>query len=324
MKEIEIALLFILTLSVIVLIMIMWKLHDELGYVEPAPIYTIPDFLYALSLEFDTQELTPLFYTLRGFDPADPPGTIRSDSENVHDSEVNQLIKQSIDILLAKYNKDDTKINDIGYYVTYRRMPKDIEYRPVTLQEFKKGIKKFEDEKNLVIYFDITPMNAINLAWQRADDTANKANKQNIKEAILYAIMDPTHVCAHGMVSAVIGALDGLDQIGDLPPIISKQITRSMVSDTAGIKYKEILKDIAYDTKLDAALRLVAVENLALEDESLKYLSASNVTNAEKIRAQEVLKTKLRPKLHNKLGEIYGEKYVPFMSDINGMVDIMC
>jgi hypothetical protein len=75
------------------------NINHDIEYIPITPI-SIFHNLFELN---EMDELPTLFHVLRGFNPSDPPGTIRSDAENVHDGEVNQLIKESIDILTDIY-----------------------------------------------------------------------------------------------------------------------------------------------------------------------------------------------------------------------------
>ncbi len=295
----------------------------------PIQIFPVLSFLQALGIAAEQNDnilaRIQLFPMQTSFDPKDSPGVIRSDPENVHDVEVNKAVLNIIKILDKKYDKSKNINNDIGRYITHRRDTKDIEIKPVTLSEFTESLSKLEKEDKPVIYFDITPIEAVSLAWQRSDDPGNNSNKNNIKEAIISAIIDPSHICSHGMVSSVIGALDGVDIIGNLDSISSTQITRAMVADMTGIYYKKILTEIAEDDNLDVAVRCNALENLSSEnmDDISKKLSCHKLNTIDKERGMRILKSRVRTQLHDNLRKMYGEKYNPYIHDTDVFVDMI-
>jgi hypothetical protein len=263
----------------------------------------------------------------RGFNPRDDPNKIRPDAENVHDSEVNKAILKTVNMLREKYSKSEPVSADIGYYIARRRSKEDMKLSPINSNDFQKQLKKFEDEKKPVFYFKITPIEAVNLAWHRSNDEGNMSNKDNIKESIIHAIMDPSHVCSHGMVTSVIGALDGTDQMNELPKMVSMQFTRSMVSETAGKKYQDLLQDTLLNKNLDNSIRCAAMDNLnpdVYKDHNFDYLKCGDMQEEEKSKGTDVLKHRIRPKLHAQLEKIYTtDKYKPFRKDIDAMIDMM-
>lgn len=247
------------------------------------------------------------------------PGTIRSDPQNTHDTQVNRIIKKNLETLSQLYDRNNAVDQAIDYYSARRKYTRDEELLPIDGQMVRKKLADYHEIKDPVIYFGYTPDQALNLAWQRADDRKNRENSSNIKEAILAAVLDPKHICSHGKLSSVIGALDGTDIMGGLEPIVSKQITKYMVSDTAGVKYRELLKEISGNTNLDNRMRCAALDS----DESYPGLDCWSLTDEEKIKGIDALKHRIRPRLHLELEKIYGGEYAQFKNDIDIMIDMM-
>lgn len=244
---------------------------------------------------------------------------IRSDPQNTHDTQVNRIIKKNLEILNKLYDKEQSSDVSIEYYLSRRKYTRDEELFSINLDDIRKKLLGYHEIKIPVLYFGYTPDHALNLAWQRSEDRKNRGNSSNIKEAILSAILDPKHVCGHGKLSSVIGALDGLDAVGDLSPVVSQQITKYMVSDTAGLKYRELLKEISGNRNLDDRIRCAALDL----GESQPDLDCDSLTDEERKKGNDALKHRVRPRLHLELEKIYGEEYKHFKNDIDSMIDML-
>lgn len=236
---------------------------------------------------------------------------IQSDSENVHDSLVNKITGENIDILLkCNYELLETNIllNEIGRFIRYQ-------------SSIKFSQEKILDIVDTIILlphplaFSITPMEAFKLSWARASDKRNKSNSINIKESILSSLLDPSHNCAHGYVVSLIGLLIGLDLIGDLIEIKSMPITKRVISEQAGIIIKKLINNFINNSgKTDKE-----VINYFNDIFNNKDISKYNIPQSKLSKFND----ELRNLTHKELNNMYGEEYKYYISDINTLFNYL-
>lgn len=214
------------------------------------------------------------------------PVRITSDSQNTHDSVVNRAIAANVQRLKVTHPEyADMTYGDIlsriKIYIDFEATRKFVIYEQVFAWM----------QAGEVMAFGINPMTALKLAWLRAE--ANPNNSHNIKEAILMAVEDKSHVCAHGMVVSCIGALDGTDEIGDLQIAITRNIKIRDVSEFVSVEIKKIVAE--YEPRQIGQYYLNVLNNKQCDEP--KFL------DCEKSTIQKFVRDRLEVAILKKFGE---------------------
>jgi hypothetical protein len=138
-----------------------------------------------------------------------------SDPQNSHDSNVSREIRYTLDIISTdnEFNIDET-LQDIKDYI--RRADISTERK----QKAQYSLQTLIDKNANISAANRSEKEIITMIWKRASHPQNADNEENIKLAVLDALIDISAsnsygesavVCANGRVSRLIGALSALD-----------------------------------------------------------------------------------------------------------------
>jgi hypothetical protein len=186
---------------------------------------------------------------------------VNSDPQNVHDVGVRLDNQRTLDKIGSGGNRyaviDEITQHIDGADLTYAQ--KDAARR--VLAEFAKD--------NVITAYNDTELNIIANVWARADDPANTANRQFIKDAVVKGLADSIGsdgkpVCINGRVSGVIGALATLDADETVGVAVSDEIkTREIYHGCRGVVDAELERAIAAGGDLGASAAEFAAGNPA-------------------------------------------------------------
>ncbi len=156
----------------------------------------------------------------------------QSDSQNVHDSTIYQLLKEQID----KVRDDNSKISDIqihGYNEAIGWVRSKLKHDPVKAREVEKVISVLNDDNPIGHLSGLSEKDVITTVWQRTYDPENKKNAAQIRDALCDAVMDCIEnghvVCMTGRTSKVWQALARLDKHENIGVLKTKQAIRNEI-----------------------------------------------------------------------------------------------
>jgi hypothetical protein len=156
----------------------------------------------------------------------------QSDSQNVHDSTVYQLLQEQVN----KVRSDNAKIQDIqvhGYEEAVGYIMAKVRNNPEKAKELQKVINVLNDNNYVGHLSGLSERDIITAIWQRAYDPENKQNSQQIKDSLCDAVLDCVEngnvVCMTGRTSKVWQALARLDKDEDVGILKTKQAVRNEI-----------------------------------------------------------------------------------------------
>ena len=225
--------------------------------------------------------------------------THTSDTQNVHDSEVNHQLSRSFNALKQATlpisdNLDMIKDDVLNYAKSLPnesqdRIRKSID-RIVSGKSYNSSIKTTEDE-------------LLKLVWSRCYDKTNSTNERLIKDAVIESLLDMTNngstVCSTGRCSRLIDSLTLLDSNKELA---SGFATSEQLRNDSLDKSNEILENCikVYSESNDSRLKEVA----------LSYQDPKIVTNDE---SEKLFKDIVKCEINNYLSTTIKDK----MTDVD-------
>lgn len=182
-----------------------------------------------------------------------------NDLQNAHDNNVNSEIKKSLDIIETEIGPLKFDINEVKLFI--REFPDE-----KIKAKAKYSLHIIETKNEFISSAKRTELEILGLVWLRSYYEGN--NKENIQEAIIYALADISSrngwnedyiVCANGRASRIVAALSALDVNPEVGKIQTKEQVRNYIFESAAHILKEELKKYNGEPKNDEELNTFKV-----------------------------------------------------------------
>jgi hypothetical protein len=171
-----------------------------------------------------------------------------SDPQNSHDTTVSKEIRNSLDIIESNISNNksaDFVFSDIIEFI--RRS----DITTPKKQRAKHALEVIKERNNEVFAANRNEIEVVRLVWLRADHPKNTANEENIKSAILDALVDITNtnswnetdtVCPNGRISRIVGALSTLDFNDNVGALQTSEQINNYILDQASHVYNSYVE----------------------------------------------------------------------------------
>lgn len=159
-----------------------------------------------------------------------PVINIKSDPQNVHDSQVNIELKNIYHNLVEKNSFDDINADTKSLEKFIGELPPNKRKRALKTYEYMHGHNSAVGAQEEMVLLEV---------WKRVNSNQNKSRQKELKEAFADALVDSTDdngytVCSGGRCARILSSLTLLDTDKKIAePIKSKEILRSEIMSKA-------------------------------------------------------------------------------------------
>jgi hypothetical protein len=205
----------------------------------------------------------------------------QSDSQNVHDSTIYQLLQNQINrVRDENANLSDIQVHGYNEAVGYVRSKfKNTD----KIQDIEKVISVLNDDHYVGHLSGLSEQDVITAIWQRSFDPENKKNAQQIRDSLCDAVNDCVEnghvVCMTGRTSKVWQALARLDKQEDIGVLKTKQAIRNEIFQRSA----KIVDDYIGDNG-SASLMLKEAYNKGENTEQVKELTECMKTQISELK----------------------------------------
>lgn len=157
-----------------------------------------------------------------------PP--IVSDSQNVHDSELQNAAKKNIDVLYSSQDESDPRQVINAIYQTHPKLsPKDKLNISLVLDSI--------NDTNVHSKYGKTEMQILNAIWGRINSPVNNKNKDelimSLADQLSSAVEHDTVVCSTGKIMRIVSSLEAIDLGNDIASLKPKWAIEREISEAA-------------------------------------------------------------------------------------------
>jgi len=172
-----------------------------------------------------------------------------SDPQNSHDTNVSKEIRKTLDII-ENENSIDKSIDEVFVDINEYIRKSDITVNKK--QKAKHSLNIIKDRNDNVIAANRKETDVIKLIWTRAEHPNNSDNEENIKLAVIDALIDITStnewgetntVCPNGRISRLVGALSALDFNTAVGSLETSDQINNYILEQAAHTYNQYIKN---------------------------------------------------------------------------------
>jgi hypothetical protein len=157
-----------------------------------------------------------------------PP--IVSDSQNVHDSELQNAAKKNIDVLYSSDDESDPRLVMNTIYQTHPKLSPDDKLN-ISL------VLDSINDTNTHSKYGKTEMQILNAIWGRINSPVNNKNKDelvlSLADQLSSAVEHGAVVCSTGKIMRIVSSLEAIDLGNDITPLKPKWAIEREISEAA-------------------------------------------------------------------------------------------